>query len=768
MTIRRKRVQEEEGIDRLASRCAASLEALYLTVASSRTPPDFTCCIRYVTRMLAALIAAERMPSDRPASRFLRDAATALSLTSDDTTDEPHHAYERSLREAYDRTGVCIFARDDFNITHDAFRAAASEFMRPGDAPIGSLFFETMPLFWLGGAYEHMLALKPSASGNGLEISRSRRKSVGLYFTPASLVEYITSSVIKPQMRSILAKLDNSPPEARLLSLKVLDPSMGGGDFLCGAIECLCENKVDGRLRAEIAAECVYGVDIDPIAVDISRFCVWAASGFANGIMDRINAHLVCADALSDIDPDAWRQAFPQAFDRDKPGFDAVVGNPPYIASKNGLTATSRGQSDTYLLFLSTVLDRDLVRHGGMLSMVLPDPMLVRANGADIRRRLVSDWTVESILHISGAFPDAMVANVVPVCINVDASAACNRSNNRTFQATRIERAADRRDFALRPEQTACELAHPVRRDAVLAQAGCEFLYLLEDGPFGDIIRRIHGEDACLSTYQPPFAPLEKLNISVIYRGEEIGKAAITHESGDLPMLLGGQSIRPYEIRWEGRMVKLSAIRKPVLRYLSTKIVVQKSSPRLVAALDRVTDDHRGYVFPQSVYGIELRDSGMHEVYLLCLLNSEVMNEYIRRTVTGYKLVQPQIEIEDIRALPIREIEFAADPADRRAELRHGIDLYEAESPRAEQSLPFSELGNFVSECLAASPERSDVVHDLLVHIGNELLDHIRADKVSPSADNTSRLRASRAAIESIVWRLYSSDPAQMSLPFRG
>ncbi len=93
-------------------------------------------------------------------------------------------------------------------------------------------------------------------------------------------------------------------------------------------------------------------------------------------------------------------------------------------------------------------------------------------------------------------------------------------------------------------------------------------------------------------------------------------------------------------------------------RYSRTKLLIQKSSAHLIAALDRVSRTHRGYVFPQSVYAVELRESGMHELYLLCILNSRVMNEYVWRTVTGYKLLQPQLELGDIRRLPIRRVSF--------------------------------------------------------------------------------------------------------------
>ena len=186
----------------------------------------------------------------------------------------------------------------------------------------------------------------------------------------------------------------------------------------------------------------------------------------------------------------------------------------------------------------------------------------------------------------------------------------------------------------------------------------------------------------------------------------------------------------------------------------------------MIAALDRVSRRHRGYVFPQSVYAVELDKSGMDELYLLCILNSEVINEYVHRTATGYKFRHPQLEVEDIRALPIRRVSFTTPPTQRNALAARGIHIFEEESLRAAQSAPFPELDNFAAGCLTGGPEKSDVVHAIIVHLGRLMVDLTRRCRDSPSADATRRMDAARAAIETIVWRLYSSQPAQMSLPW--
>lgn len=745
------------SLQALAERCATGLDALYSSVrASTGAEPGLVYAesVRYVIRLLAVLVAAERIPEGRSAHDALRRAARAAVAGLDGSPEDAWRDYEEASADARMASGLDVFSSSDaLQFDPQAFAVTAQALIRPHpDAPIETIFFETMPLSWLGSVYQHLLAFRPDDGGQRLRASRSYRKGRGMFFTPACLVTYIVESALGP----LVEGLPTLAPSETERTVRVLDPAMGGGDFLTRAIDFLSGSRAE--LRARVAAECVFGVDVDAGAVEVARFGVWASSGFADGISEALKAHLVCGNALGARHADEpefdWRGAFPEAFADG--GFDAVVGNPPYIAAKNGLQgARASGQSDSYLMFLSEIIDNNLVRPGGLFSMVLPDPMLVRENAAGIRRKLVTDWSIVSLLHISESFPDALVANVVPICRNAPPSSP-------TFLATRIERAGDRRSFMLRPRKTALEMAHPVRLESIVAQGRCEFLYLLEQGSFAEIIRLIHGENVALSKYVEPFAPLRGLNVKATYRGEEVGKSAINRETGDQPILLGGQSIQPYEIIWEGRTASVSWVRKPLARYHSTKVLIQKSSPRVIAALDRVSKHHPGFVFPQSVYAVELGEQGMDPLYLLCILNSRVINEYIRRTVTGYKLLQPQLELEDIRALPIRRVSFTTDVSDREIDVLRGISIFERESLRGE----FPELANFVVECLTGAPEKSDVVHDVLVHLGHAMVTLARANRATPDADSTRQLEATRAAIETVVWRLYSSEPSQMALPW--
>lgn len=388
-----------------------------------------------------------------------------------------------------------------------------------------------------------------------------------------------------------------------------------------------------------------------------------------------------------------WDSEFPEVFFdqngiRPDPGFDAVIGNPPYVAAKNEDMSDylrihgGDGQSDYYLLFLSNMVNRRLVRRGGYLSMVIPDPFLVRGNAAGIRRTLVKDWTMSSILHIKGMFPGAGVSNAIPVCRNLSAadySITVRRVDTGAGISRFVDGYADYHEF------------HTLPANLALAQPGCELLYLADGlSEFRDSKR---------------FAPLGQMGVR-IYRGEEIGKRAISSNLGELPILLGGQSIRPFQINWEGRRINRATVKKPLERYLCEKLVLQKSAGRITAALDTPCDDHPGYVLPQSVYSISCLPVGPNPYYLLALLNSDALNDYVFRMFTGYKLIQPQIEIEDLKRLPIPIINFAT-PDEIRERLVSDV-----------WACP-ENITAVASDWLKSGQE--DVVHDLIVRLSKEM-----------------------------------------------
>ena len=91
----------------------------------------------------------------------------------------------------------------------------------------------------------------------------------------------------------------------KILSISVLDPAMGGGRFLFAAVEYLARALADSRgenisqtHRRQVAGHCIYGVDQDPMAVDLARAGMWLYLGGPEVPWDYLRKHLQSGDAL--------------------------------------------------------------------------------------------------------------------------------------------------------------------------------------------------------------------------------------------------------------------------------------------------------------------------------------------------------------------------------------------------------------------------------------------------------------------------------------
>lgn len=126
-----------------------------------------------------------------------------------------------------------------------------------------------------------------------LQPSDERRRS-GSHYTPREL----TAPVVEKALEPILGRLGNGgvPRAAELLDLKVCDPAMGSGAFLVETCRYLADRLVEawkvygGRpeipdgedelvfARRLVAQKCLYGVDRNPMAVDLAKMSLWLAT----------------------------------------------------------------------------------------------------------------------------------------------------------------------------------------------------------------------------------------------------------------------------------------------------------------------------------------------------------------------------------------------------------------------------------------------------------------------------------------------------------
>jgi len=144
-----------------------------------------------------------------------------------------------------------------------------------------------------------------------LQPSDERRRS-GSHYTPRSLTEPIVETTLGP----VLGQLGEKPTPEQILDLKVCDPAMGSGAFLVAVCRRLAEALVKAwhlhgsvpklppdedevlHARRVIAQRCLYGVDKNPMAVDLSKLSLWLATLARDHPFTFLDHSLRCGDSL--------------------------------------------------------------------------------------------------------------------------------------------------------------------------------------------------------------------------------------------------------------------------------------------------------------------------------------------------------------------------------------------------------------------------------------------------------------------------------------
>ena len=206
----------------------------------------------------------------------------------------------------------------------------------PGSDSLVPVDYRNMGPEELGSVYESLLELVPTVDVHACSFdfvgrtdaastAGNARKLTGSYYTPDSLVQELIRSALEPVIEQRLAS-SPAAPEAALLAIRVIDPACGSGHFLLAAARRLAERLAllrsvasgyEGAIRPkdyrhalrEVVAHCIYGVDRNPMAVELARMALWL-EGFEEGRpLDFLDHHLQIGDALLGLtDLDALTQ----------------------------------------------------------------------------------------------------------------------------------------------------------------------------------------------------------------------------------------------------------------------------------------------------------------------------------------------------------------------------------------------------------------------------------------------------------------------------
>ena len=136
---------------------------------------------------------------------------------------------------------------------------------------------------------------------------KGERKATGSYYTPDYIVRYIVENTLGP--------LCENKTVDEILSLKILDPATGSGHFLVGVVDYLAEELIThpsaphmtetaseetelAYWRRRVVESCVYGVDLNPMAVELAKLSLWLHTVAKGEPLSFLDHHIRCGNSL--------------------------------------------------------------------------------------------------------------------------------------------------------------------------------------------------------------------------------------------------------------------------------------------------------------------------------------------------------------------------------------------------------------------------------------------------------------------------------------
>ncbi|KJE30395.1 eco57I restriction-modification methylase family protein [Bacillus licheniformis] len=323
----------------------------------------------------------------------------------------------------------------------------------------------------LSQIYERFLGQKIIIeSGGTFHIAESPEvaASNGVVPTPKIIVEQIVNDTLTP--------LTEGKTFSELCNLKIADICCGSGtflissyDFLIGKIlERIIEEEIDDpaliyetdegltltlKAKRMILENNLFGVDINPYAVEVAEFSLLlkllegeneaSVNNFiqehSEKVLPNLKSNIKCGNTLVDnkffkfmpealyndeilynINPFEWGKEFPDIMDDG--GFDAIIGNPPYVRIQNmkkyspeeikyyqskdsEYTVAKKDTVDKYFLFIERAIN--LLKSTGLLGYIIPHKFFITKGGKELRKLIAEKHQISKIINfgVTQVFP---------------------------------------------------------------------------------------------------------------------------------------------------------------------------------------------------------------------------------------------------------------------------------------------------------------------------------------------------------------------------
>lgn len=589
--------------------------------------------------------------------------------------------------------------------------------------------FSVMPPDILGQVYEQFLGkvirLTPSHQAK-VEEKPEVRKAGGVYYTPSYIVDYIVKHTVGTLLegkapRDVDGTKKGAPP------LRVLDPACGSGSFLIVAYQYLldwyrdryaaddpekhCKGKnpklrcITGRdyaltvpERKRILLDHIYGVDIDPQAVEVTKLSLLlkviegesAASLGQNRLLFQeralpdLDKNIKCGNSL--IGPDYFANQQTDAFDTEEMfrvnafdwsaefseimndgGFDAIIGNPPYVDIKGMCTRDVeyifqqfRFANNRINLF-SAFIEKGFhlcKNQTSVFSMIVPSALLAQESYKNLRLWITASYDIESLVRLPNESFGVRAGNVkVDTIIFVFSSSKSMQKYTEIIGYAGYERIS---------RITSDEAFITGKLDQERWKNSPDCVWTLDvTSEHERVLEKCENNSIALEKcvdFSLGVTPYDK------YKGhsQEQIKKKVFHadykKDNTFKKLLGGNDVHRYFSNWSGITwisygPWLGACREKRFfteRRILVKQIIDWTDKRIWAT---ITDEE--VYNTQNAFSL-LQASDYSLDYLLGILNSKLMTFYHRkRFLDEFKMRFQKILIKDCKRFPVRRIDFS-------------------------------------------------------------------------------------------------------------
>lgn len=538
----------------------------------------------------------------------------------------------------------------------------------------------------LGHIFEHSLTelenLEAEIKGKFSVNQKSKRKKDGVFYTPKYITKYIVENTIGKLCNQKKEELNiedfdvfeyqkkngkvNSKGEALfnvlqrykdwLFELRILDPACGSGAFLNEALSFLIkEHKFIDDLIAEltntplrlfdtdkaILEKNIFGVDINDESIEIAKLSLWLRTAQKGRKLSNLSNNIKCGNSLiNDIEVAGnrafdWQKEFPEVFANG--GFDVVIGNPPYVFGGNeGISLiekkffkkqykTGGGKINLFTLFIE--LSHSILKLDGEFSFIIPNTFLRVTSYDESRKFFLNNFKLRQLGDLGNdIFQGAVTSAIILVATKKE------RIDGESFNVFK--------DFS--GKYNAIELDDIVENDYIITS-------------------NLTKEKTTI---------LKKMRYNSILLGDECKEMIFgVVISKNRHEIVSNKPIENYKPFLEGKDIGRYLI-KPIHKYLNynpkllhrarSKDIFESNEKLLVQRITggakplKVAYDNSRYYNRESLNNIILKsDSNFLSRYILCLLNSSLINWYYNNQFTNSSTLTVNISKEYLSKIPI-------------------------------------------------------------------------------------------------------------------